>query len=163
MVPDASRLGVTIIQLGSPVEGTFESWTAEIEFDPGAPEAARIDAVVDLASIALGTVADQAKGPDFLAVETEPRARFVAEGFEPIGEGRYRADGTLTLRGVEKAVPLEFDLSIDGDTATASGTANLNRMDWSVGAQGYPDESSIGFGVDIGVDIEARRPPAAGS
>ena len=154
---EASTLGLTIQQLGSPVTGEFASWSGDIRFDPEAPEAASIDVTVDLGSLTLGTVADQAKGPDFLAVETSPTARYTASGFEPLGEGRYRADGTLTLRDVEKPVPLEFDLAIDGDTATANGTASLNRLDFEVGAEGYPDESSVGFGVDIDVTVTATR------
>ena len=154
---DRSRLGLTITQLGSPVTGAFERWTGDIRFDPDAPDNASIDVSVDLGSLALGTVADQAKGPDFLAVETEPRARYVAEGFEPIGESRYRADGTLTLRGIEKPVPLEFDLAIEGDTARATGTAAIDRLDFEVGATGYPDESSVGFGVDVEIEVTATR------
>ena len=161
--PAASELAVTIQQLGSPVAGRFERWTGTISYDPEAPETASVDITVELDSLTLGTVADQAMGPDFLAVETAPTARFTASGFEPLGEERFRAPGTLTLRGEEKPVALEFDLGIDGDRAEAAGGATLDRMEWGVGAQGYPDEASIGFDVTIGFEVSATRADAPGS
>ena len=161
--PAASTLGLTITQLGSPVSGEFAQWNASIAFDPEAPEAASVTVTVDLDSLSLGTVSDQAKGPDFLAVEAAPTAQFQAEGFEPLGDDRYSAEGTLTLREQEVPVVLEFDLTVEGDRATANGSAALNRLDFGVGAEGYPDESSIGFGVDIEFQIEATRANAPGS
>ena len=156
---EASRLGLGIVQMGSPVKGEFAGWDADIVFDEAEPAQARVKVTVDLGTIVLGTVADQARGPDFLAVDASPTATFAGEGFEPLGEGRYRTTGTLTLRDVQKPVPLEFDLAISGDTATAMGSTELNRLDWNVGAEGYPDESSVGFAVTIDFEVEARRSP----
>ena len=161
--PAASTLGLTITQLGSPVSGEFSQWNADIVFDPEVPEAASVFVTIDLASLSLGTVSDQAKGPDFLAVETAPTARYEARGFEPLGEDRYRTDGVLTLREQDVPVVLEFDLTVDGDTASASGGTALDRLDFGVGAEGYPDESSIGFDVDIEFQVEVTRPVDAGS
>ena len=161
--PAASELAVTIQQLGSPVAGRFERWDGSITYDPEMPKNASVGITVELDSLILGTVSDQAKGPDFLATETGPTARFTASGFEPLGEGRFRAPGTLTLRGEEKPVALEFDLTIEGDAARATGGATLDRMEWGVGAQGYPDEASIGFDVTIDVEVSATRAGTPGS
>ena len=169
--PAASSLELAIRQLGSPVSGTFARWSAAIEHDPARPEASRVRVVVDLDSLTLGTVTEQAKGAEFLDVAAAPEAVFEAEGFVPVergeaaGEGvsegeAFVADGTLRLRGAEAPASLRFDLAIDGDRARATGGAELDRLDWGVGAAGYPDESSVGFGVTVTFDLEATRASA---
>lgn len=162
---EASSLALAITQLGSPVTGGFDVWTASIVHDPADPASSSVTVTVDLDSLTLGTVTDQAKGPGFLDVPGAPEAVFTAEGFVPAGEGEqgegegeaYAADGTLTLRGVTAPVTLLFALAIEGDAARATGAATLDRTDWGVGAEGYPDESSVGFGVDVRFDLSATR------
>ena len=158
----ASSLTIAIVQLGSPVEGRFDGWSAAIVHDPDDPAASSVTVTVDLDTLTLGTVSDQAKGPGFLDVPGAPTATFRAEGFVP-GEGdAFTADGTLTLRGVTAPVALAFDLAIEGDTARARGGATLDRMAWGVGADGYPDESSVGFDVEVTFDLVATRAGASG-
>ena len=133
--------------------------------DPGSPETSSVTVTVDLDSLTLGTVTDQAKGADFLDVATLSEAVFRAEGFVPAGEGEagdaFTADGALSLRGVEAPVTLAFDLAIEGDTARAIGTTTLPRLDWGVGATGYPDGASVGLDVEVGFDLTATRGGAA--
>ena len=179
---DASALTLSIEQLGSPVEGRFDRWAAAIVHDPARPEASSVTVTVDLDSLTLGTVTDQAKGADFLDVAGASDAVFRAEGFvpagqptgqpagRPAGEGEagegeagdaFTADGTLTLRGATAPVTLAFDLAIEGDAARAVGTTTLPRLDWGVGAAGYPDGSSVGLDVEVGFDLTATRGGAA--
>ena len=109
---------------------------------------------IDIASLTLGSVSDNAKGPEFLNAAAHPTASFDAE---ILAEGAgHVARGTLTIAG--KAVPAElpFALKIDGDTATAKGRMQLDRRDFGVGA-GYADESTVGFAVGVGFDLTARR------
>ena len=53
---DTSKSSLTFVatQNGSPVEGRFAGWNAEITLDPQAPETGRIRAVIDTASAATG-------------------------------------------------------------------------------------------------------------
>ena len=158
---EASALTLSIQQLGSPVEGRFDRWTAAIVHDPAAPEESSVTVTVDLDSLTLGTVTDQAKGAEFLDVEGAAEAVFRAEGFVPAGDGEngeaFTAEGALSLRGVEAPVALTFDLAVEGDTARAVGGATLPRLDWGVGATGYPDGASVGLDVMVGFDLTATR------
>ena len=49
-------------------------------------------------------------------------------------------------------------LTLDGDTATMTGTTTLDRRDFGIG-QSYGDEASVGFPVTVTVDLVARRAP----
>ncbi|MEM7290495.1 MAG: cytochrome b/b6 domain-containing protein [Pseudomonadota bacterium] len=151
-----SALSITIIQLGAPVAGKFESWQAEILFDPESLDKSSVDVRIDTKSLALGGVTDQAKSVDFLDVETHPQARFAATEFTTTENG-YLATGELTLHGKTITVSLPFDLKIDGDNAAMSGSISLNRMDFDVGAKGFADEQSVAFNVQVDVVIAAQR------
>ena len=155
--PAASTLSVAITQLGSEVVGEFARWDAAIRHDPADPAASSVRVTVDLDSLSLGTVTDQAKGAEFLDAVGAPEAVFEANGFVPAGDGAFTADGTLALRGTEAPASLLFDLAIEGDAAEASGTATLDRLDWGVGAEGYPDGSSVGLDVTVTFDLRATR------
>ena len=60
------------------------------------------------------------------------------------------------IRDTSLPVTLPFDLTLDGDSAQMTGKLSLNRLDFGVGST-MPDETSLGFGVDIFIDLRATR------
>jgi cytochrome b561/polyisoprenoid-binding protein YceI len=148
-------LGFSIKQLGSDVSGTFATWTADITFDPAATDGnhGQVTVTIDMASLTLGSVTDQAKGPDFFDVAGHPTAIFAAT-IRPAGEGSYVADGTLTMRGVTAPLQLPFSLVITGDTATMTGMTTIDRRTFGMGAS-YADESSVDFNAAVTVNLTA--------
>lgn len=154
---DASRLAITVVQLGTSVDGAFGAWAADIVFDPENLDTARVSVAIDIASLSVGTVSSQAIGSDFLDAENHPEARFVADSFRSVGEGAYEAEGTLTIRGVAQPLILPFTLAIDGDTARMAAAVTVNRIDFGVGAESYGNEDSVAFGIDVTVELTASR------
>ena len=148
-------LGFTARQMGAAAEGSFPGWTAEITFDE-ATGTGSVSVQIDMASVTLGSVTDQARGTEFLDTATHPTALFEAQ-IAPGATGHV-ATGTLTLRGATKPVSLPFALTIDGDTAMMTGTATLDRRDFGIGPS-YPDEKTVGFVVEVGVALKASRKP----
>lgn len=117
-------------------DAVFTVWSAEIRFDPAAPEAAAIVATIDVGSLNAGDGALNAEivAAGWLDATAFPRARFVAKGFTPIEDGRYSADGVLTLRGVAAPVTIEFSLATEDDRAQAIGAGEVARADFEIGA-----------------------------
>jgi cytochrome b561/polyisoprenoid-binding protein YceI len=154
-VEDGS-LSITIVQMGSAVQGTFSDWTAAISFDaPDAPgPAGSVEVTVAIPSLSLGAVTDQAMGPDFFAATDFPTATFAAEIVRT--DTGYEATGPLTIKGNAVPVTLPFTLDIDGDTARMSGSTTINRMAFDVGST-TTDEGTLAFAVEIGVNLTARR------
>lgn len=146
-------LGFAVRQMGSTVTGQFSDWTAAIRFDPDSGEGA-VTVTVNMDSVTIGTVTDQAKGAEFFDVAAHPTAVF--EGvIRPEGAG-YVAEGPLSLRGQQMPVTLPFSLTITDGLAQMQGQAVMDRRDWQVGA-GYADEATVGFQVDLTVALTARR------
>lgn len=151
-------LGLTVNQLGSAVTGQFATWQAEITFDETAPATnmGRVTVTIDTTSITLGSVSDQAKGPDFLNTAAHSTATYDAT---IIGtDGGYLATGTLTLAGTALPLNLPFTLDMNGDSATMQGETTLDRRDFGIGPK-YPDEATVGFAVGITVALTAQRTP----
>ncbi|WP_171240588.1 cytochrome b/b6 domain-containing protein [Ruegeria sp. HKCCA5491] len=150
------NLAITIAQLGSPVTGQFEEWTAAIAFDepeqPGLAGSAEV--TIAIPSLSLGTVSGQAMGADFFDSAQFPTAQFKADLYKT--ETGYEARGPLSIRDKSVDVILPFTLDLEGDRATVNGQLELNRVDFDIGTS-QPTEESLGFAVVVSVDLTATR------
>lgn len=156
----SGTLGITVVQMGADVSGSFGEWTAKINFDEPASAGPAGDVEVEIAipSLSLGTVTGQAMGADYFDADTFPTALFQAElvKLETGAATGYEARGTLTIRDQTQPIILPFDLALEGDTAKMTGSTDVNRMDYHVGL-GTADESSLAFSVAISVALEATK------
>lgn len=154
-----SRLGFSGTQTGKAFEGRFEKYEAKIAFDPENPENALIDVTVDMSSARTGDRQRDAAlpGSDWFKVKEFPAARYVAARVEKKADGSFIAHGNLTIRGVERSLPLPFTLQVDGKTATAKGEARLLRTDFGVGQGEFADGAWVGLDVTVTVEIRAMR------
>lgn len=153
------NLRLSVQQMGQAIGGQFDRWQADITFDEtAAPEQmGAVEVRIETGSLQLGSVSDAAKGDDFFAAAAFPEAIFRAQiKRAPQGAG-YLAEGTLSLRGIDLPLTLPFDLVMSPDQAQMTGALRLDRRDFGMGAQ-YSDESTVGFGVEVQIDLTATRP-----
>ena len=150
-------LGFTALWNGEPVNGSFGRWSSTILFSSDALGASKVDVTIDLSSVDTGdsqrdgTLTDS----DFFDTSRFATAKYRATSFKPLGGDRYRADGTLTLRGVSRPVPLDFTLTITGNTARARGTATIDRTRFGVGQGDFASTAEIAGPVAINFDFKA--------
>jgi polyisoprenoid-binding protein YceI len=137
------NLSITITQIGARVTGDFVRWQSTIEYDPETG-IGTANVIIDTSSLSLGSVTDQAKGPEFFDIASHAKAVFDAE----------TATGNLTLVGQSVPIAFDFDLEMKDGIATVSGGTTLDRRDFGMGAA-YPDESSVGFSVDVLIELTA--------
>ena len=134
-----SMLGFSSSYDGEAFDGRFARFTTDIAFDP-ASAAGRFDVVIELATA--GTENDERDetllGADFFNTMAMPQARYQATTFRKLEDGRFVAEGTLTLRGVTLPVPLTFRWT-PGATPTLEGTATVKRLAFGVGAGDWDD------------------------
>ncbi|HRY23075.1 MAG: YceI family protein [Geminicoccaceae bacterium] len=157
MIDDESSLAFTFKQMGSPVTGRFETFTAAISFDPAAPDAASVEAVIEIASVDTGNAERDAGigGPDWFDAATYPTARFVSTGFTATGGDSYDVAGELTIRDVTDAVVLPMTIAVDGDRAVATGTLELDRTTFGVGQGDWASATAVGHEVLLEIEVVA--------
>jgi polyisoprenoid-binding protein YceI len=141
------------------VEGRFDRWQAGILFSPDDLAGSGVTAVIDVASANTGDRQRDEVLPsgDWFDAAAHPSAVFTAKGFEKTGPDRYVAHGTLSLRGVKRPLDLPFRLKLDGDVATVSGSASLDRTAYGVGQGEFAATDDIPGKVAVRVELTARR------
>ncbi|MEO1329489.1 MAG: YceI family protein [Pseudomonadota bacterium] len=145
---------------GSPFEGSFKTWTAEITFDPGALDASRVRVEIDAGSARTGDAQIDATLPekDWLDAAAHPTAVFEADRFRRgDGEGRYIAEGALTLRGRTEPFELPFELSIDGDRARMTASATIDRLAFGIGEAADASGAWVSREIPLAVSVTAER------
>ncbi len=159
LVGPESRLGFVFLLQGDEKQGHFERFDADIRFDPDDLAASQVTVDIDLSSVRAGDgerntmLADK----DWFHIKAFPKARFQTTGFTALGDGRYEAAATLTIKGVSRDVVLPFSLAITGDVAHVVGSLSFQRTAFEVGAGGWAKGDVVGLPVTVKVDIKARR------
>lgn len=150
---NSGEIGISVNQFGSVISGRFSDWNAQISYDPNTGTG-RSDVTINIASLSLGSLGDQAMGADFFDAQSHPTAKFSAEITKVAGQ--LIAKGHLTLKGKKMPVTLPFSLQLDGDTAVMAAQIDLNRMDYNIGAN-MADEGSLKFAVAVKIGLTATR------
>jgi polyisoprenoid-binding protein YceI len=98
------------------------------------------------------------RAADQLHVARHRTIRFRSRKVRPLGDGRYRLAGTLTLRGVSREVTLDVRARLHGSLLKGSGQLRFKQSDF-----GYePYSAALGLvrvrdEALVDVYIEARR------
>lgn len=147
----ASTLGFVFTQMGVPVEGGFKTFTAQLDFDPARPEAAKAVIELDVASIDAGSTEanDAVTGNDWFNTEAFPKAQFVATQFKALGDNRYQVSGTLSIKGHSQTLAAPFTLQTQGDNAMVDGQFTLKRADFAIGEGTWADVSVVANDIQI--------------
>lgn len=145
---------------GETFTGVFPGFSTRLQFDPAAPQAARLEVDIPLAAAdTRNSERDSTlKGADFFNVARFASARYSAQGFTALGDDRYRADGTLELRGIRKPVALTFTLS-GGNNPVLVGQAVVKRLDFGIGGGDWADVSIIPNEIAVATRVTFKPAP----
>jgi polyisoprenoid-binding protein YceI len=155
VVHDNSQLGFVAKWEDEPFEGVFKDWQADLTFHPRRPEDSRFEVSVDMFSADTRSAERDAElvKPDWFGADRFPRATFVTDELRRVGEDRYEATGTLTIKDVAQEVVLPFTWVQNGDRARLKGAVTIDRTGWQVGEGEWRDDDVIGHGVRVVVDL----------
>ena len=145
---------------GETFTGLFPGFSTRLQFDPANLAGARLEVDIPLATADTrnGERDSTLKGAEFFHVGRFATARYSAQGFTALGGDRYRADGTLQLRGISKPVSLTFSLS-SGDNPVLVGQAVVKRLDFDVGGGDWADLSIIPNEIVVATRVTFRKAP----
>jgi polyisoprenoid-binding protein YceI len=152
--PSASRLEFIGVQAGAEFKGSFRKFTAAVDFAPDSLASARFDVQIDLNSLdTMDKDRDQTmRGPDIFDIAHYPTAHYVTRSFTKTAAG-YSAVGALTLHGVTKDVPIDFQFVSTAGQSKIEGTAKLKRLEFGVGqgdwksTEWVKDEVKVAFSL----------------
>jgi len=158
-VQAGGKLGFRADYSGTPVEGSFKRWDADIVFDPEDLPGSSISVTIDLASVdsADSDRDNMLTSDSFFDVATHPRARFRSSRITHRDGNAYRAAGTLSFHGQSKPLTLDFTLDIKGDDAKAAGSAALSRTAFGVGSGQWASTDDIKDAVAVTFSFTAKR------
>ncbi|MEU8546610.1 YceI family protein [Streptomyces roseoverticillatus] len=160
------------------VRGQLKNVRGSLEVDPGDPEKARVEAVVDATQVYTGQEQRDAhlRSADFFDCETHPEWTFTGTGVHQVSATEFEVTGDLTIRGTTR--PVTFDVTYLGQWDTPwwedgrdagprrragfTATARLNRQDFGVSWNDVVDRGGVVVSnmVDVTVDVEAVQEKA---
>lgn len=143
MDPQHTTVLFKIQHLGlSTYVGRFNHSSASLDFDPRQMANARLEALVDMASIDVNNsgLADSLRGDTWLDTDRYPEAHFTTLSVQPLSDNTFDFTGNLDWHGVVKPVTL---------TATFHGGAtNLLTGYYTLGFSAAGQIKRSDFGVD---------------
>ncbi len=148
---DKSTLNFTSRQMGVPVQGSFPRFTTRVAFDPVKPEAAKVELIIDLASIDAGSkdANDEVVGKQWFNVKMFPTASFISSSVKAMGAGRYEVAGPLTIKGKSIPVTAAFTFKAEGSSGVFDGGFTLKRIDIAIGEGPWADLSTVANDVQV--------------
>ena len=152
--PGASRLEFVGIQAGAEFKAVFHKFTAAIAFAPDALANAQFDVQIELNSLdSMDNDRDSTmRGADIFDVAHFPTAHYVTRSFAKTAAG-YTALGALTLHGVTRDVPIDFQFTATSAGARLEGTARLKRLDFGVGQGEWKSTESVADAVKVAFSL----------
>jgi len=121
------------------VQGRFEKFSGEVEFNEADPASSSVNVQIDTSSI--NTREPQRDGhlksPDFFDAGNFPVATFKSTRIEKVDDQNAKIHGDLTIRGVTHPVVLNTEYSgqskMWGKTSAGfSASTRINRKDWGL-------------------------------
>ncbi len=161
-----SRIGFTAYQPGTPIEGSFASFRAELHFDENNLQAARVIVDIDTESVNTQRSDRDAtlRGADFFAVKTWPTARFATREFVAEGEGLFRAEGDLQIRDITRPISLPFRLKTfdhpeeaGAIMAVVEAEVTLSRLAFGIGQGEWLSTAYLRDEVDLEIVLFASQ------
>jgi polyisoprenoid-binding protein YceI len=158
--PDELTVDFEAAKLSGRHRGRFERTTGRLELDPGRLHATRLLVDIETASVVSDTpkLTRHLKSEDFFGVETHPRARLWVEELRPLGEARYRASGSLELRGIRRDIAFPVRISLGAERVRGKSTFVLDRKAFGIVYAGRPDDL-IASEVILRVAVDAPLAP----
>jgi polyisoprenoid-binding protein YceI len=132
--PAASAITFRATSRLQTADGRFHRFRGDVHADPRELTAARVELVIDAASIDTGNRRRDThlRSEDFFWVERHGDVRFESARVEHGGAGRLVIAGRLTMRGIVREVTVPVDVDVSESVVTARGELLVNRKDYGI-------------------------------
>lgn len=161
--PTHSRFGfVARHAMVTKVRGSFDEFEAEVFLDGEDPTRSRGRIVIQTASVDTRNADrdNHLRSNDFFDMATYPELTFVSTSVLPVGDGSYRVAGDLTIKGVTKAVAIDFEYTgnvvdpYNNIRVGLEGSVTINRSDWGVSFNAPLEAGGLLVSEKINLDFD---------
>ena len=151
LVPAQSEIVFVSKQMGVPVEGRFQKFSAKIVFNPSKPDQANIAFTVDMASATLGVKETDAELPkaEWFNTAKFAQASFQSTSVKALGAGKFEVAGKLNIKGATQNVLVPVTLTQAGTNTTATGAFAIKRLAFKIGDNEWSDTSMVADDVQV--------------
>ena len=161
LLPAESKIEFLVKEMGVPVSGEFKRFEASIDIDPVKPEKSSASLKIQVGSLTTGS--DEA---DAIAVDSDwldkvhaPYALFKSTSIRALGDGRFEAKGTLSIRNLERPIVLHFNSADQaGGKTVITSDFTIKRSEFNIGG-GEWNQGGI-VGEEIPVKVKLTLAPA---
>jgi polyisoprenoid-binding protein YceI len=149
--PERSALGFVFREMGVAVDGRFRTFSAQLDFDPQRPAAAKASVDLDLASIDAGSdeANDEVASKAWFDVKDYPHARFVSTAVRPLGGNRYEVSGKMSIKGRTQEVSAPFTFTPLPAGGAFDGSFVIRRSDFAIGEGMWSDTGTVANEIQI--------------
>jgi polyisoprenoid-binding protein YceI len=157
----ASLLSFQVSYQGSPAPGSFTQFGTQMRFDEAHPESGKLNVTVKMTSVDMGSadINEAIRGTEWLDLGKYAEAEFTSAAIKRVAVDRYIADGTLRLKGMQRAVQVPFTWMRAGNAARMKGEVTLDRTDFGIGSGEWAAADPIAHAVKVRFDV--RLVPAS--
>lgn len=154
-----STLSFTGSQSGAAFSGVFESFAAQISFDPANLKDAKVVVTIDMnsADAGDGERTDALPGKEWFYTRKFPVAKYSSTAFTHLNGDKYIAEGQLTIKDITHFQTLVFTLKIENGQAVMDGGLTVNRKDFKIGTGMWASEEWVAHDVEVNVHLVATH------
>ncbi|MFO7823852.1 MAG: YceI family protein [Cyclobacterium sp.] len=136
---EESYIKFNIRNLGLNVEGLFESFTTQVDYDKGQPSNSRFSAEIAVSSINTGINKrdNHLKQEEYFHLEKYPTITFKSTNVSASGSKQLKVKGDLTIKGKTLPIDLEVDISESGGKTAFTISGQLDRRNFGVGGSSW--------------------------
>jgi len=163
---DHTSVSFQVRHLFTQVKGRFDKFQGQIVFDPAHPDQAKVQGVIDVASVNTNVEArdKDLRSPRFFDAAKYPKITFTSTGASDIDARKKsgKLHGKLLIHGVEKPVVLDVSFLGEGKDpwgnvrAGFSAHTTINRKDFGLGWNETLETGGVLVGDEIQIEIEAE-------
>ena len=136
------------------VDGKFEKFNADIDFDPSAKKLNKLIGEVEVASVNTANTGrdDHLRANDIFDSAKYPKMTFVMTKCE-----KGKISGNLTIKGVTKPVSFDAKKEFDGKMLKINAQTQIKRSDFGVVWESNLKDSLVSDELTIKLNITAKQ------
>lgn len=158
---DKSKIRFHYSQMNVAMDGDFQRFAGKINFDPAKPEQGSASVEVFLDSVDTGTDEgnDEVRTQPWLDISGHPIANFSTSSIKALGDGRYEATGTLTIKGKSHPVTIPATFTEKDGLGIFEGRFDITRGDYAIGEGSWSATDIVAAKVGISFSLASRPAP----